>query len=172
MARLHNPQQSNPQRPQASAAPTSRPTLSARLRLGVSLLLFGLAPIVAPLLLAGCGSATAGMWQGTADIGPIDAFDLVVMLPEEGFEGEIELSFKDGPARFSVCRGRARNGNVELEIDWRHRDCKLPDGAAPDRRLLRGTVGEGVIAGTILRPIAGGKPEQVGFFRAYRPSGS
>ena len=170
MARLHNQHQSNPKG--VRLVPGAVSSLPARLRLGLSLFLFGLLPLAATTLLTGCGAPTAGMWQGTADLGPIDAFALVVMLPEEGFEGEVELAFRDGPARFSVCKGRARNGNFELEIDWSHRDCKLPNGAAPDRRLLRGTVGEGVIAGTILRPNANGKPEQLGFFRAYRPTGS
>ena len=171
MARLHNPQQSNPRRT-LRAPVEAAATLTARLRLGVSLLLFGLAALASGAALTGCSAPTAGMWQGTVDIGPIDAFDLTVMLPEEGFEGEVEVAFKGEPARFSVCKGRARNGNFELEIDWTHRDCKLPNGTAPDRRLLRGTVGEGVIAGTLLRPVAGGRNEQLGFFRAYRPAGS
>lgn len=170
MARLHN--QLRNKRDGALFVPAAARSLPARLRLGLSLFLFGLVPVAVGALLTGCGAPTAGMWQGTADIGPIDAFSLVVMLPEEGFEGEVELGLRDGPARFSVCKGRARNGNFELEIDWSHRDCKLPNGAAPDRRLLRGTVGEGVIAGTILRPNSNGKPEQLGFFRAYRPTDS
>ncbi|MCB9737805.1 MAG: hypothetical protein H6747_00975 [Deltaproteobacteria bacterium] len=118
----------------------------------------------------GCSAPTAGMWQGTADIGPIDAFPLVVMLPAEApddhrVEGEVELRLASGPQRYTICSGRARNGNLEFEIDWSNRSCKTKDGAKADRRVFRGRVGEGVIAGAIWKGT-----EQVGFFRAYRPS--
>ncbi|MEY3013175.1 MAG: hypothetical protein RIT45_1910 [Pseudomonadota bacterium] len=125
---------------------------------------------IAVLGLAGCSAPTAGMWQGTADIGPIDAFPIVVMLPDEApdghrVQGEVELRLAAGPARYAICSGRARNGNIEFEIDWTHRDCKTPEGAKADRRVFRGRVGDGVVAGAIWKG-----SEQVGFFRAYRPS--
>lgn len=118
----------------------------------------------------GCSAPTAGMWQGTVDIGPIDAFPLVVMLPAEApddhrVEGEVELRLASGPQRYTICSGRARNGNLEFEIDWSHRRCQAKDGAKADRRVFRGRLGEGVITGGIFKG-----NEQVGFFRAYRPS--
>jgi hypothetical protein len=128
----------------------------------------GRAPVVVAALaaagaLAGCGAPTAGLWQGTADIGPIDAFPLVVQLPAEGLAGEVELRIGEGVQRHAICAGQARGGVIELEIDWTHRDCTVPDGAAADRRRLRGRLGPSLIAGAIYRG-----EEQVGFFRAYR----
>lgn len=122
------------------------------------------------LALPACSAPTAGMWQGTADVGPIDAFPLVVMLPEAAqvdhrMQGVVELQVRGDTKRFTICSGQARNGNVEFEIDWRTPSCKTAAGAEPDRRIFRGSVGPGLITGVILK----GK-EQVGFFRAYRPA--
>ena len=69
MARLHNQHQSNPKG--VRLVPGAVSSLPARLRLGLSLFLFGLLPLAATTLLTGCGAPTAGMWQGTADLGQV-----------------------------------------------------------------------------------------------------
>ena len=125
------------------------------------------ATLLAAFAVVGCSAPTAAMWSGTADIGPIDAFPIIVMLPTEGLAGEVEMKLADGNARFSICSARARNGAIEIEIDWTHRDCKVPEGAAPDRRMLRGSFGAGVMAGVIEQG-----NRSIGFFRAYRASGA
>ncbi len=147
---------------------SARRTMRARLRLGLALWLFG----GVALLATGCAAPTAGLWSGTADFGTLEARPIVLSLPieqpDQVLSGVVELRLADGPQRFTICRGRARNHRIEFEIDWTHHDCQAPAGQTPDRRILRGTYGPGLIAGVIMRPVAAGQEEQVGFFRAYR----
>ncbi len=152
----------------AGAAIAARRNVRARLRLGLALWLFGGVGALA----TGCAAPTAGLWSGTADLGTLEARPIVLSLPveqpDQALSGVVELRLADGPQRFTICRGRARNHRIELEIDWTHRDCQAPAGQGQDRRILRGSYGPGLIAGVIVRLVAAGKEEQVGFFRAYR----
>lgn len=127
--------------------------------------------LCAPLGLAACaacGAPTAGTWQGKLDLGPVDSHDFVVSLPAEGLAGEVQVVLPQGPATFRVCAARARNYQIEMQIDWQHPDCKVPAGAPAAPRLLRGTYGPGVLVGKVLEPVGQGEFKEIGMFRAYR----
>ena len=57
--------------------------------------------------LGACGSHLAGGWDGTADVGPIDALPLTVELPEQGLEGVISIHEPQGKANYQICKATA-----------------------------------------------------------------
>lgn len=110
---------------------------------------------------AGCTAALAGRWQGTADVGPITAFDLRIEVAGDGKSGRIAV--QDGSAgAHDLCRIQVSGRDVDLEYDLAQPTCALEAGKPSDRRRLRGTIGEGLVFGELLRG-----NERIGFFRAY-----
>ncbi len=117
--------------------------------------------VVASGFNAGCTAALAGRWQGTADVGPIAAYDLRIEVAGDGKSGRIAV--KDGsPGAHDLCRIDVRGRDVDLEYDLAQPTCAQEAGKPTDRRQLRGTIGEGLVFGEVLRGT-----ERIGFFRAY-----
>lgn len=109
----------------------------------------------------GCTAALAGRWQGTADVGPITAYDLRIEVAGDGKTGRIAL--QDGSqGAHDLCRIEVRGRDVDLEYDLAQPTCSQDAGKPSDRRQLRGTIGEGLVFGELLRG-----SERIGFFRAY-----
>lgn len=125
-------------------------------------------------ILAGCSSPLAGGWQGTADLGPVAAYDVTLQLNEEATAGTIAIR-EAGKAfeKFTLCSVEVTERAMALEYDANRPNCDVKGADPSDRRTLVGTVGEGVVFGEILaagsEPSADGKPGQrLGFFRAFR----
>jgi len=127
-----------------------------------------IAALAAAAVLAACGSPLAGRWVGTADLGPIAAYDIEISIPDGDGDGTVALREPDMPEKFRICQLVRRARSVEIVYDAGRPDC---DGVGPtpsDRRTLKGEVGEGVLTGEVWR--AGVK---TGFFRAFlRPAGA
>ena len=109
----------------------------------------------------GCTAALAGRWQGTADVGPITAYDLRIEVAGDGKSGRIAL-LDGSPGAHDLCRIDVRGRDVDLEYDLAQPTCSQESGKPSDRRQLRGTIGEGLVFGELLRGA-----ERIGFFRAY-----
>ena len=110
---------------------------------------------------SGCTAAIAGRWQGTADVGPIKAFDLRLEVSGDGKSGRIAV--QDGsPGAHDLCRIEVNGRDVELEYDLAQPTCRSEEGKPSERRRLRGTVGEGLVFGEVLQG-----SQRIGFFRAY-----
>ncbi len=117
-----------------------------------------------PLLVAcaGCASPLVGAWRGTADLGPVRAQTLVLTVGADGLTGKVHLDDPGKPEDFVLCR-LSRQGRVfEAEYDAARPGCDGNPGSPTERRLLKGTVGEGVVWGEVWR---GG--EKLGFFRGF-----
>lgn len=117
--------------------------------------------LLALLACAGCAAPIAGRWQGTADVGPIKAYDLQLEVASDGGSGRITV--QDGSVgAHDLCRIDIRGRNVDLEYDLAQPTCRSEEGKPSDRRRLRGTVGEGLVFGEVLQGA-----QRIGFFRAY-----
>ncbi len=115
------------------------------------------------LTLSACGSHLQGAWDGTADIGPIDAFPLTVMMPAEGLEGDITIAKPDGKMTYHVCKASQQGDQFTLHWDAGWNDCKKHKDRASAPGRLVGVAGEGALFGEVFK----GK-KRVGFFRAFR----
>lgn len=110
---------------------------------------------------SGCAAPIAGRWQGTADVGPINAYDLRLEVASDGKSGRIAV--QDGsPGAHDLCRIELNGRDVDLEYDLAQPTCRSEEGKPSDRRRLRGTVGEGLVFGEVLQG-----SQRIGFFRAY-----
>lgn len=114
-------------------------------------------------LLAGCGSPFAGGWQGTMDVGPVLAHSVTIEMPPEGYEGDLTVQTSEGDKTYRICKATLTVDQFELSFDRLNADCVAEKGANTDVHTLRGTLGEGVIFGEILRD-----KRKIGFFRAFR----
>ena len=125
-----------------------------------SIALFSLS-LLALLGSSGCTAAIAGRWQGTADVGPIKAYDLRLEVASDGKSGRIAV--QDGsPGAHDLCRIEVKGRDVDLEYDLAQPPCRSEEGKPSERRRLRGTVGEGLVFGEVLQG-----SQRIGFFRAY-----
>lgn len=123
---------------------------------------------LAAILLTACGSPLAGGWQGTMDLGPVDAPAWTLRIAEDGRTGRLEIK-EPGKAfeRFELCKLSLQGRAFVAEYDANRPTCDGPD--ASDRRVLRGTAGEGVISGEVFGPGSGDQTgPKLGFFRAFR----
>jgi len=109
--------------------------------------------------LAACGSPLAGAWRGTADIGPVRAQPLVLTVAADGLSGTLHLTDPGKPETFVLCRLSRQGRAFEAEYDAARPDCA---GTPGERRVLKGTVGEGVVWGELWRG-----SENLGFFRGF-----
>jgi hypothetical protein len=116
-----------------------------------------------PLTLCACGSHLAGVWDGTADIGPIDAFALTVEFPQEGLEGDIAIVETGGKVTYHVCKSSQQGDRFVLHWDAAWNDCKERKDRKSDPGRLVGVAGEGAIFGEVFKGA-----RRVGFFRAFR----
>ena len=109
---------------------------------------------------SGCGAAWSGAWTGTADIGPVDAHALTLILSEAAGTVQLAQAGGDSPT-LTVCTKQIEGTKITLEIDTGRPDCSPGSGA---RRLrLEGMIGARVIHGDIYQG-----HERIGFFRAFR----
>lgn len=118
--------------------------------------------IVLVLVGCACGSPLAGRWQGTADIGPVRAQQLVLELDEQGQTGRLHVADPGRTEAFRLCRVQRHGRSLELQYDAARPSCEGNAGAPSELRTLKGTVGEGVVWGQIWRGT-----ENIGFFRAF-----
>ncbi len=110
--------------------------------------------------LTGCGAAWSGAWTGTADVGPVDAHALTLILSPSASTVQLALGDGDTPT-LTVCAKQIEGAKLALEIDTGRPDCSPGQGA---RRLrLEGLIGARVIHGDIYHG-----HERIGFFRAFR----
>lgn len=114
------------------------------------------------VLATGCGSPLQGGWAGTIDIGPIEAYDLKVTMPEEGLDGTLLVRTAKGTQQYSFCKGSLDGQQFELHYDLARPTCEDKEGAPTDPRRLVGTLGESVLFGEVYKG-----SEKVGFFRAF-----
>ncbi|MBI5610500.1 MAG: hypothetical protein HY902_16610 [Deltaproteobacteria bacterium] len=120
-----------------------------------------LAGLIAVAAAAACSSPLAGRWEGTADLGPIDAWPVKLHLAKDGQSGQVSWHEPGAMWRtFAACRVQLQGRQFEVEFDLAQPDCG--NGAQRDRRVLRGTAGERLLFGEIL-----GADRPVGFFRAF-----
>ncbi len=120
-----------------------------------------LAGVLAALALGACSSPLAGRWEGTADLGPIEARPVKLHLAKDGQSGQVSWQEQGAAWRtFAACRVQLQGRQFEVEFDLAQPDCG--SGAQRDRRILRGTVGERLLFGEIV-----GAERPVGFFRAF-----
>lgn len=120
-----------------------------------------LAGLLAASALGACSSPMAGRWEGTADLGPIDAWPVKLHLAKDGQSGQVSWQEQGTAWRtFAACRVQLQGRQFEVEFDLAQPDCG--SGAQRDRRILRGTAGERVLFGEIV-----GADRAVGFFRAF-----
>ena len=119
-----------------------------------------LIPLVA--LVAACSSPLAGAWQGTADLGPLRAQTLTLTVAQDGLTGKIRLVDPGKPEDFSLCRIARQGRSFEIEYDAARPGCDGNAGSPTERRVLKGTVGEGVAWGDVWRGT-----EKLGFFRGF-----
>ena len=115
------------------------------------------------VLVSGCGSQFAGTWNGTADIGPIDALTMTVVMPKKGLDGKLTIRTKDGTKTYQICQAELKGDRFEVQYDEALPDCTKKKGVDSDLRTLKGTLGVTVIFGQVFK----GK-QQIGFFRAFR----
>ena len=115
------------------------------------------------LVLAACSSPAAGGWRGTADIGPIAAYEMSLRFSDNGGKGQVMIREPTNPSSgqwFTLCSLQIDRRVWVATYDPGSVECQGPAG---DRRELRGVVGEGVAWGEVWQ--AGNK---TGFFRAFR----
>ena len=105
----------------------------------------------------------AGTWDGTADVGPIDAFALTVELPEEGLEGAISIFEPGGKVSYQICKASQVGDHFVLHWDAGWKDCKQNKKTKSEPGRLVGTAGESALFGEIFKG-----DSRVGFFRAFR----
>ena len=114
------------------------------------------------LVLAACASPAAGGWRGTADLGPVAAYDIEYKLSDDASQGQIAIR---EPGRgfsqqwFRLCTLSVDRRQMRATYDPTSPDCQ---GAVGNRREIRGLVGESVLWGEIWQ----GNQKQ-GFFRAF-----
>ena len=118
--------------------------------------------------LSGCGSALQGAWNGTCDVGPVDAFPMVVTLPAEGFAGTLEIVTGGKVTQHPICAGTLDGEHFELTYEAALAHCEDANASAPSvRRALVGSVGVDAMWGELFS-VVDGKREKIGFFRAFR----
>ena len=105
----------------------------------------------------------AGTWDGTADVGPIDALALTVELPEEGLEGAISIFEPGGKVSYQICKASLQGDQFILHWDAGWKDCKQHKDRKSEPGKLVGTAGEVALFGEIFKG-----ESRVGFFRAFR----
>jgi len=114
---------------------------------------------------AGCSAPLAGQWRGTMDLGPSAAHAIELNVIEDATAGRLVVQEPHKAfSHFQLCSvhtGAKRA--LELVYDANRPNCDEKDADPSERRLLRGTVGEGVLFGDVLRGT-----ERIGFFRAFR----
>ena len=117
------------------------------------------------LLAAGCSAPIAGQWRGTMDLGPSAAHDIELSVIEDGTSGRIVVTEPHKAfSHFQLCSVHSGDKRaIELVYDANRPNCDEKNPDPSERRLLRGTVGEGVLFGDVLRGT-----ERIGFFRAFR----
>ena len=69
------------------------------------------------VLVSGCGSQFAGTWNGTADIGPIDALTMTVVMPEKGLQGKITIRTKKATKTYQICQASLDGDRFEMQYD-------------------------------------------------------
>lgn len=114
------------------------------------------------LVCGACGSPLAGAWRGTADLGPVRAQALVLTVAEDGQSGKLHLADPGKPEDFVLCRLSRTERTFEAEYDAARPGCDGNAGSPSERRMLKGTVGEGVVWGELWRG-----NEKLGFFRGF-----
>ncbi len=113
-------------------------------------------------LVSGCASPLAGKWQGTADIGPIAAFDLQFEVDSEDQPGTIAVREPGRPEHMRICHIDRQGRAITIEYDVGRPNCDASGPTPADRRVLKGTIGEGIVTGEVWK---GG--DKIGFFRAF-----
>lgn len=141
------------------------------------MLLARLSPLISKtfllLLLPACGAPMAGNWHGTFDKGPVDAHPVVLHVQEDGHTGYLDIH-EPGKAftRFNLCSLDVDpERRVTLVYDANRPNCDAgtqnqggPENKdPPERRTLKGMVGETVYYGDVLKDA-----EKLGFFRLFR----
>lgn len=123
---------------------------------------------LAGLALAACSSPLAGSWQGTLDLGPVDAWPIGLTVDEDGSRARVHVKEKGRAFQdFQSCSLTLTDRYVELVYDAGRPNCDVDSPDASERRTLRGTVGEGVVFGEVVRGTT-----RLGFFRAFLDTGS
>lgn len=124
--------------------------------------------------LAACTSPAAGQWRGTADLGPVAAYAMELKFAEDGSSGSIVVHEPGKPftdQHFQLCSVQLDDRAITMVYDAARPDC-ASQGAASDRRTLRGTVGEDVVFGEMFRGegarVDDNTAEKLGFFRTFR----
>ncbi len=122
----------------------------------------------------GCSSPLAGGWQGTADLGPVAAYEVTLQLNEDASAGTLAIR-ETGKAfeKFTLCSIEVTERAMALTYDANRPNCDEKGADPSDRRTLLGTVGEGVVFGEIFAAgttagADGKSPPRLGFFRAFR----
>lgn len=113
---------------------------------------------------AACSAPAVGTWSGTADLGPQRGQQLRLQLFEDEKTGKLWLQDPGKPEDFSVCSLQRTGRSVQIEYDAARPNCAGDAGSPSERRVLKGTIGEGVVFGEVWQ---GG--EKLGFFRAFAP---
>jgi hypothetical protein len=105
----------------------------------------------------------AGSWQGTVDLAGATAWQVALQLDPEESSGEVRVhSDGKGWNTYRLCRVTRDRSAIELEYDANRPGCEAQGPTPSERVVLRGTVGETVLFGEVLR--AGVRH---GFFRAW-----
>ena len=117
------------------------------------------------LVSTGCSAPLVGHWRGTMDLGPSAAHEIELRVGEDGTSGRILLTEPHRAfTNFQLCSVHAGDKRaIELVYDANRPNCDEKNADPSERRLLRGTVGEGVLFGDVLLGT-----ERIGFFRAFR----
>ncbi len=140
------------------------PRLSASARTTVA----AFALTLATAMLASCGSPLQGTWNGTLDVGPIDAWPVVVRLPAQGVTGTLEIVAEGKTTRHPICDGSINGDSFEITFEAGMPRCAATTTEPKSvRRVLVGTVGVEAMWGELFEVVAD-KREKIGFFRAFR----
>ncbi len=118
------------------------------------------------MTLGACSSPAAGHWQGTADLGPIDAFEIALHFDQEAATGTLRVLVPGAPAlTHELCEIHLQGRELTVEYDPAQPQCA---GKGPRRKVVA-TVGEDVVFGELYQVDGEGKhQEKLGFFRAFR----
>lgn len=118
--------------------------------------------MILPLVAAACSSPLAGRWQGTADMGPIAAFELQLEVDADDLTGTLNLREPGKPESYRICHIDRRGRAIAIEYDVGRPNCDATGSTPSERRVLKGQVGEGIVSGEVWKG-----SDKLGFFRAY-----
>lgn len=113
--------------------------------------------------LMACSSPAAGGWRGTADVGPVAAYEIAIRFNDDASQGQVSVREPGRPFSqqwFQLCSLEVDRRVLVATYDPSSPECQ---GAMSGRRELRGMIGEQVIWGEIWQ-----QERKSGFFRAFR----